>query len=137
MNCEYRDVVFNHTRQALSEDNAREFDGGPNFKKCLVISTCVTGPLPSANCEGGFAFEAKIPRNAYNELGLSISWGGDGSISRTEAAAFLRDLANLIECPEDEGAQWCPDCKRLAEEDGDILPPACAAHGGPPERNAP
>lgn len=32
----------------------------------------------------------------------------------------------------DEGAEWCPDCKRLAEEDGDILPPACAAHGGPP-----
>jgi len=28
-------------------------------------------------------------------------------------------------------AEWCPDCKQLAEEDGDILPPACAAHGGP------
>lgn len=28
---------------------------------------------------------------------------------------------------------WCPDCRRIAEEDGDILPPACPAHGGPPE----
>ena len=35
--------------------------------------------------------------------------------------------------PVEEGAEWCPDCKRLAEEDRDILPPACAAHGGPPE----
>jgi len=34
--------------------------------------------------------------------------------------------------PVEEDATWCPDCKRLAEEDGDILPPACAAHGGPP-----
>lgn len=34
--------------------------------------------------------------------------------------------------PVAEDAEWCPDCKRLAEEDGDILPPACAAHGGRP-----
>lgn len=27
----------------------------------------------------------------------------------------------------------CPDCRRIAEKDGDILPPACFAHGGPPE----
>lgn len=32
----------------------------------------------------------------------------------------------------DEGAEGCPDCARIAEEDGDILPPACAAHGGSP-----
>lgn len=34
---------------------------------------------------------------------------------------------------DEEAGEWCPDCKRIAEEDGDILPPACAVHGGSPE----
>ena len=34
---------------------------------------------------------------------------------------------------EERTEEECPDCRRIAEEDGDILPPACFAHGGPPE----
>jgi rubrerythrin len=34
---------------------------------------------------------------------------------------------------EERTEKECPDCRRIAEEDGDILPPACFAHGGSPK----
>src|SRR5262249_8964816 len=82
--------------EALSNSNARRFDGGPNYQKCLVIETCVVGEEHSGKLGSFFPFEAKIPRTAFNNLGLTRQWNTD---SREEAARFLRELADLIEEP--------------------------------------
>lgn len=95
-----REHILRHAREALSASNARRFDGDNNFKKMIVIHACVVGPDANHRndeSDGGFVFEAKIPRSAVNELGLTSTWGGDGSISRADAAAFLRELADMIE----------------------------------------
>ena len=41
-----------------------------------------------------FVLDAKSPRSAVNNLGLSINWSTD---DRTEAANFLRKLADKLE----------------------------------------
>jgi hypothetical protein len=88
------DNILKHARQALSESNARPFDGDDNFKKRLVITTAVVGPGSPKETGSGFIFEAKIPRSAVNELGMTSVWNAS---TRTEAATFLRELADLIE----------------------------------------
>jgi hypothetical protein len=88
-----KSIILGHARQALSTSNARRFDGDDNFKKRLVISTCVVGPANKMESGSGFVFEAKIPRSAVNELGLTSIWE---ATTRAEAAAFLRELADLI-----------------------------------------
>jgi len=60
------------------------------------------------------------------ERGLAAA---DANLDGQDALVTYVDL--LTGQPVTEDAEWCPDCKRLAEDDGDILPPACAAHGGP------
>ena len=87
------DYIWKHIREALSASNGRPFDGNDNFKKCLVIRVCMVDSPPV------FAFDAKIPRSAVNELGLSLIWReeDDKPVTRAEAATFLRELANLIE----------------------------------------
>jgi delta 1-pyrroline-5-carboxylate dehydrogenase len=87
--------ILKQARQALSESNARRFDGDDNFKKRLVITTAVVGPGHVNDAFGsGFVFEAKIPRSAVNDLALTYVWSAS---TRAEAAAFLRALADLIE----------------------------------------
>jgi hypothetical protein len=91
---EYNDLehVKRHAQAALSQSNARAYDGDDNYKKKLVITTCVTGPY--SKDAGGFVLEAKVPRSAVNDLGLSATWiTGD----RGAAAAFLRSIADEIE----------------------------------------
>ncbi len=83
--------ILREADEALSPSNARTFDGDSNFKKCLDLKVCVVGdphghPL--------FVLEARSPRSAVNNLGLSILWSTN---DRVEAAAFLRTLANKIE----------------------------------------
>lgn len=85
-------------RDALSPGNARTYDGDPNFKKKIVITTGVVGPYNGT--PGGLAFEVKVPRSVVNELGFTVYWGDDGTVDKTEAAAFLRELADLVEAIE-------------------------------------
>lgn len=92
------DHLWINIREALSEENARAFDGNDNFKKCLVIKTCVVGTelmhrQAVSPRDSEFAFEASIPRSAVNDLTFSVSC----NLDRAEAAAFLRELADLIE----------------------------------------
>jgi hypothetical protein len=87
------DPIWKHIRQALSASNGRRFDGDDNFKKCLVIT------IGMVDRPAEFAFEAKIPRSAVNDLFMSLEWReeDDTPVTHADAAAFLRDLAILIE----------------------------------------
>lgn len=80
-------LVLEYAKRALFESNA--CSGELNYRHHVAVKTCVV--------KGGFAFEARIPRQGNNELGLPIVWGGDGSVTRSEAAEFLRELADMIE----------------------------------------
>ncbi len=51
---------------------------------------------------------------------------------RDIAAATRGELRPVTWTQEDERALDCAECLRIAEEDGDILPPACEGHGGAP-----
>ena len=77
--------------EALTAANARKFDGDDNYKKCLDIRTCIIG---SDDGTPVFVLDAKSPRSAVNNLGMSIHWSTN---ERTEAASFLRKLADKIE----------------------------------------
>jgi hypothetical protein len=81
--------------EALAPINARKFDGNDNYKKCIDIKVAVVG---SDNAGAPvFALDAKSPRSAVNNLGMSITWSTN---DRAEAAAFLRQLADKIEAGE-------------------------------------
>ena len=84
-------LIWGEVDEALSPMNARRFDGDNNFKKCVDIKTCVVGGDEGVPT---FVLTAKSPRSAVNNLGLSIDWFTN---SRSEAAAFLRKLADKIE----------------------------------------
>lgn len=105
-----RKLVIEYARRALADDNARPFDGDPNYRYRIEISVGVVGPysprggVPSqwdGGAEGGFAFSARVPCTVTNSLGSTIRWGNDGTVTRAEAAAFFRELANMI---SNEGA---------------------------------
>lgn len=85
-------TIWREVDEALSPSNARKFDGGNNYKKCLNIQTCIVGD----DTDGFpvFVLDAKSPRSAVNNLGMSIHWSTN---DRGEAAAFLRQLADKIE----------------------------------------
>jgi hypothetical protein len=87
--------LWSEVDEALAPTNARKFDGDNNYKKCLDIKVCVVG----ADNDGVpvFVLDAKSPRSAVNNLGLSIIWGTN---DRAEAVAFLRQLAAKIEAGE-------------------------------------
>lgn len=78
--------------EALAPTNARKFDGDNNYKKCVDVKVTVVG----ADDDGApvFVLDAKSPRSAVNNLGMSITWSTN---DRAEAAAFLRQLADKIE----------------------------------------
>ena len=86
------ETIWREVNEALAPSNARKFDGDNNYKKCLNIQTCIIGN----DTDGSpvFVLDAKSPRSAVNNLGLSIHWGTN---DRAEAAAFLRKLADKIE----------------------------------------
>lgn len=83
--------LWQEVDEAMSPTNARAFDGDNNYKKCLVITTCVVG---GDKGEPTFVLDAKSPRSAVNNLGMSVTWSAN---TRAEAAAFLRKLATKIE----------------------------------------
>lgn len=88
------DRMLGHVMDAISKENARPFDGDNNFKKMLVISTCVVGPDGRGGTDNAFVFEAKIPRSAVNDLGLSAVWTTNDP---AEAADFLRRVATMMD----------------------------------------
>jgi hypothetical protein len=69
------DSLLREADEALAPTNARKFDGNDNV----------------------FALDAKSPRSAVNNLGMSVIWDTN---DRAEAAAFLRKLADKIEAGE-------------------------------------
>jgi hypothetical protein len=77
--------------EALSSENARKFDGDPNFEKCIDIKVAVVG---DERGDPVFSFETKSPRSVVNNLGCSIRWTTN---SKTRALAFLREMAERIE----------------------------------------
>ena len=86
--------LWSEADEALAPTNARKFDGDNNYKKCLDLKVCVVGSDEGAPV---FVLDAKSPRSAVNNLGLSITWSTN---DRAEAAAFLRQLADKIEAGE-------------------------------------
>lgn len=88
-------MIWREVNEALSPTNARKFDGDNNYKKCLDLKLCVVGSDDDGTPV--FVLDAKSPRSAVNNLGLSITWGTN---DRAEAAAFLRQLAAKIEAGE-------------------------------------
>lgn len=86
------ELLLQQTAEALSSGNARRYDGDSNFKKMLVIETCVVGPAYGES--GGFIFAARVPRSATNNLGMTIS---SHTNDRAEAAEFMRKVAAMIE----------------------------------------
>jgi hypothetical protein len=82
--------VLRHAAEALTDANARKFDGDDNFKKIVTIRTAVAG---GEGGQAGFVFEARIPRSAVNDLAISATWS---TTSRSEAADFLRELAAIV-----------------------------------------
>lgn len=86
--------LLNEVDEALAPSNARKFDGDNNYKKCLDIKTCIVGADDGSPV---FVLDAKSPRSAVNDLGISVTWSTN---DRTEAAAFLRKLADKIETGE-------------------------------------
>ena len=87
--------ILEEADEALSPSNARRFDGNDNYKKCIDIKVAV---VESDNAGAPvFALDAKSPRSAVNNLGMSITWSTN---DRAEAAAFLRQLADKIEAGE-------------------------------------
>ena len=83
--------IWREVDEALALTNARKFDGNNTYEKCLDIKVCVVGKDDGSPA---FVLEARSPRSAVNNLGLSVAWHAS---SRAEAAAFLRQLANKIE----------------------------------------
>ena len=84
-------AILREVDEALDPTNARTFDGDDNYKKCVDISTGVVG---SDDGTPVFVLDAKSPRSAVNNLGMSIHWSTN---ERAEAANFLRKLADKIE----------------------------------------
>lgn len=84
-------TLLHEIDEALSPSNARKFDGDNNYKKCLDLKTCIVG---GDDGEPVFVLDAKSPRSAVNNLGMSITWSTN---DRAEAAAFLRQIADKIE----------------------------------------
>lgn len=78
--------------EALAPTNARKFDGNDNYEKCINIRLGVVGS--GADGAPVFAMDAKSPRSAVNNLGMSVVWD---TSDRAEAAAFLRQIADKIE----------------------------------------
>ena len=60
---------------------------------------------------------------------IEIHIGCGGSVSLVHEV-WRCEKCNAAPVPVTETRIECLDCMRIAEEDGDILPPACAAHGG-------
>jgi hypothetical protein len=83
--------LWSEIDEALSPDNARKFDGDNNYKKCLDLKTGIVGADDGIPV---FVLNAKSPRSAVNNLGMSVTWNTN---DRAEAAAFLRQLADKIE----------------------------------------
>lgn len=83
--------LWREVDEAMSSSNARAFDGDNNYKKSIVITTCIVG---GDKGEPEFVLDVKSPRSAVNNLGMSINWSTN---ARAEAAAFLRQLATKIE----------------------------------------
>lgn len=83
--------IWSEADEALTPANARKFDGDNNYKKCISIKTMFVGADDGTPV---FVLEAKSPRSAVNNLGLSIQWSTN---DRVEAANFLRKLAAKIE----------------------------------------
>lgn len=86
-----RSRLWQQVDEALSPSNVRVFDGDNNAKKGVDIKTCIVSSDKGAPT---FVLEAKIPRSSVNNLGLAATWSTN---ARTEAAAFLRALADKIE----------------------------------------
>lgn len=74
-----------------------------------------------ADNEGGVYWRG--PETQLEREGRYVS-PGDPDWKQEEYEAALKIGACLVL------AKDCDDCKRIAQEDGDILPPACPAHGG-------
>jgi hypothetical protein len=89
-------AILREVDEALDPATARKFDGDNNYKKCLAIRTGIVGSDDGAPV---FVLDAKSPRSAVNNLGMSITWSTN---DRAEAAAFLRQLATKIEEGADE-----------------------------------
>ena len=87
----YSDSILREVDEALDPSNARKFDGDNNYKKCLDIRTSIVGADDGTPI---FVLDAKSPRSAVNNLGMSIHWSTN---DRTEAANFLRQIADKIE----------------------------------------
>lgn len=85
--------LLRQVEDALRASNARPYDGDGNYKKELVIKTAVVGPSGMGE-PGDFVLDAIVPRSAVNDLSLSVHWATN---SRVKAAAFLRELATMIE----------------------------------------
>ena len=77
--------------EALAPTNARKFDGDDNYEKCIAVKVAVVG---GDNGAAVFALDARSPRSAVNNLGMSVTWD---TSDRAEAAAFLRQIVDKIE----------------------------------------
>jgi len=69
-----------------------------------------------------YRFEPPLVVEATESMHMRLKNDGGWSL-KPKIAMFVRVAT---------AAQECVDCRRIAEADGDILPPACPAHGGSP-----
>lgn len=69
-----------------------------------------------------YRFEPPLVVEAAESIHMRFKNDGGWSL-KPKIATFVRVAMD---------AQECVDCRRIAEADGDILPPACPAHGGSP-----
>lgn len=82
-----REHLWQSIRDALSPANYNPKQLS-DYRKELIVRTFVHGPRAELR------FEAKVPRSSENELGFTITWVPE---TRAECAAFVRELADLIE----------------------------------------
>ena len=70
-----------------------------------------------------YRFEAPLLVRAGETVSMGLKNDGGWSL-KPKVGMFVR----VAEAPSSEE---CADCRRIANADGDILPPACPTHGGP------